>query len=47
MAEQQRRLRRYQKSVSRKKKGSCNRGSTISLVKWEQLEQAGRAGLSA
>ena len=29
MAEQQRRLRRYQKSVSRKKKGSCNRKKAI------------------
>ena len=29
MAEQQRRLRRYQRSVSRKKKGSCNRKKAI------------------
>jgi putative transposase len=32
MAEQQRRLRRYQKSVSRKKKGSCNRRKAVARL---------------
>jgi putative transposase len=32
MAEQQRRLRRYQKSVPRKKKGSCNRRKAITRL---------------